>query len=154
MKSGDRTSTKLIRRMRATLRRIRFLSPAHQPAVADRSSGITDTDSSWLGPPPEYDEVGGGCTCLRHPDIDRWSEADLRMLESEIAMPSATVDGPLDLPVVTCWEPPNMSQTRDTSGSGASRSRYAARRIYSHSKSRLLSLLFQICDVDFIYSWK
>ena len=102
MKSGDRTSTKLIRRVRATLRRIRFLRPARQPAVADRSSGITDTDSSWLGPPPGYDEVGGGRTCLSHPDIDCWSEADFRMSESEIAMPSATVDGPLDLPDVTC----------------------------------------------------
>ena len=102
MKSGDRTSTKLIRRLRATLRRIRFLGPASQPAIADRSSGITDTDSSWLGSPPGYDEVGGGRTYLSHPETDRWSETDLRTSESEIAMPSATVDGPLDLPAVTC----------------------------------------------------
>lgn len=126
MKSGDRTSTKLIRRVRATLRRIRFLSPARQPAMADRSSGITDTDSSWLGPPPGYDEVGGGYTCLNHLGIECWSETDLRMSESEIATPSATVDGPLDLPAVTCWEPPNKSQTRDALASGVSRSRYAA----------------------------
>lgn len=126
MKPGDRTSTKLIRRVRATLRRIRFLGPASQPAIADRSSGITDTDSSWLGPPPEYDEVGGGYTCLNHPEIDCSSETDLRMSENEIAMPSATLDGPLDLPAVTCWEPPNESQTRDTLTSGVSRSRYAA----------------------------
>ena len=94
--------------------------------MADCSSGITDTDSLWLGPPPGYDEVGGGYTCLNHPNIDCWSETDLRMSESEIAMPSATVDGPLDLPAVTCWEPPNESQTRDALTSGVSRSRYAA----------------------------
>lgn len=100
--SGDRTSAKLIKRVRATLRQIRFLSPTLQPAVADESSEITDTDSSWLGSPPGYDEVGGGRTYLSHPETDRWSETDLRTSESEIAMPSATVDGPLDLPAVTC----------------------------------------------------
>jgi hypothetical protein len=100
--SGNRTSAKLIRRVGATLRRIRFLSLTRQPVVADQSSEVTDTDSSWLGPPPGYDEVGGGCTYLSHPDIDCWSETDLRTSESEIAMPSATVDGPLDLPAITC----------------------------------------------------
>ena len=101
-KSGNRTLAKLIRRVGATLRRIRFLSLARQPVVADHSSEVTDTDSSWFGPPPGYDEVGGGCTRLSHTETDFWSQTDLRMSESEIAMPSATVDGPLDLPAVTC----------------------------------------------------
>jgi hypothetical protein len=88
--------------MGATLRRIRFLSLTRQPVVADQSSEVTDTDLSWLGPPPGYDEVGGGCTYLSYPDIDCWSETDLRTSESEIVMPSATIDGPLDLPAITC----------------------------------------------------
>jgi hypothetical protein len=86
----------------ATLRRIRFLSLARQPVVADQSSEVTDTDSSWLGPPPGYDEVGGGCTYLSHHETDCWSETDLRTSESEIAMLSATADGPFDLPAITC----------------------------------------------------
>jgi hypothetical protein len=102
IKSGNRTSAKLIRRVGAILQRIRFLSLARQPVVADQSSEVTDTDSSWLGPPPGYDEVGGGCTYLSHPETDCWSETGFRTSESEIAMPSATVDGPLDLPAITC----------------------------------------------------
>ena len=69
--------------------------------MADHSSEVTDTDSSWLGPPPGYDEVSGGCTYLSHPETDCWSEADIRTSESGIAMLSATVDGLFDFPAIT-----------------------------------------------------
>jgi hypothetical protein len=102
IQSGNRTSAKLIRRVKATLRRIRFRGSVYQPAVADQSSEITDTDSSWLGPPPDYDEQGIHRTCLGHAETDCSSDADLRAFESEAAIHSATVDGPVDMPAVTC----------------------------------------------------
>jgi hypothetical protein len=102
VQSDDRALGKILRRIQDTLHRLRFNKPVRRPAMADQSSEITDTDSSWLGPPPGYDEVGGDCTCLSHSETDCSSEIDLRTSENETVIPGATIDGPGDMPAATC----------------------------------------------------
>lgn len=88
------------RGLRDFLRRRRVIQTISRPTIDDSQSELADDDSSWLGPPPGYEEEEGAFTCPDAP-YDRGSEeSETTLFEGVTASTSATVTGPVDSPAI------------------------------------------------------
>lgn len=78
--------------------RRRTMQSISRPTLDVSQSGFADDDSSWLGPPPGYEEDEGAYTCLDAPH-DRGSvESETTVFEGVTVLTSATLTGPVDSP--------------------------------------------------------
>lgn len=101
----------IIVRLRDSLRRRCNKESVPTSAVDDTQSELADDDSSWLGPPPCYEEEGGACTCPSTSDPRGSDESGPTVFEEETALTSATVTGPVDSPAIV---PQGMFQAYDS----------------------------------------
>lgn len=81
--------------------RRRTIQNISRPIIEDPQSGFADDDSSWLGPPPGYEEEEDTRSHQDSPHERGSEDSGNTVFEGVAALTSATITGPMDLPAST-----------------------------------------------------